>query len=197
MPAAATTLCSIAPRCRKRPRRPVDGGTASGVVAACDAAAGRSGEAPDDAPPSEGDAASSGGRSAIRAIVLAHLAGGKDGRRRAAPLRSATARQPGAARSCRAPCPGDEMPNSLAARKRVRQNERRADRLRPFRTRASRAVRDAREAIADGAPEAAELVRAAQAALDSAARRNIIHANAASRRKSRLAQQLRRAATAD
>ena len=89
------------------------------------------------------------------------------------------------------------MPNSPAARKRVRQNERRADRLRPFRTRAARAVRDAREAIADGAPEAAELVRAAQAALDSAARRNIIHANAASRRKSRLAQQLRHAATAD
>jgi small subunit ribosomal protein S20 len=89
------------------------------------------------------------------------------------------------------------MPNSPAARKRVRQNERRADRLRPFRTRAARAVRDAREAIANGAPEAAELVRAAQAALDSAARRNIIHSNAASRRKSRLAQQLRRAVTSD
>ncbi len=90
----------------------------------------------------------------------------------------------------------DEMANSSAALKRVRQNERRAERLRPYRTRAARAVRDARDAIEDGSPEAAELVRAAQAALDQAARRNVIHANAAARRKSRLAQQLRRAATA-
>lgn len=86
------------------------------------------------------------------------------------------------------------MANSPAALKRVRQNERRADRLRPYRTRSAHAVRDAREAIADGAPEAGALVRAAQSALDRAARRNIIHPNAAARRKSRLAQQLRRAA---
>ncbi len=89
------------------------------------------------------------------------------------------------------------MPNSPAALKRVRQNQRRANRLRPYRTHATRAVRNARQAIADGAPEAGDLVRAAQSALDSAARRNIIHANAASRRKSRLAQQLRRTSTAN
>ncbi|MCY4640121.1 MAG: 30S ribosomal protein S20 [Chloroflexi bacterium] len=86
------------------------------------------------------------------------------------------------------------MANSPQARKRVRQNHRRAARLRPYRTRASRAVRDAREAIADGAPESAELVRAAQSALDRAARRRIIHPNAAARRKARLAEQLRHSA---
>ncbi len=89
------------------------------------------------------------------------------------------------------------MANSAQALKRVRQNTRRAARLRPYRTRASRAVRDAREAIAGGAPEAAGLVRTAQSALDRAARRHILHPNAAARRKSRLAGQLRRSTTAD
>ena len=83
------------------------------------------------------------------------------------------------------------MAHSASAKKRVRQTERHAERNRPVRTRASHTVRDARAAIEDGAPEAAELVRAAQAALDSAARRNVIHPNAAARRKSRLAAQLK------
>ena len=89
------------------------------------------------------------------------------------------------------------MANSPQARKRARQNDRRAARLKPYRTRASRAVRDAREAIADGAPESADLVRAAQSALDQAARRRIIHPNAAARRKSRLAEQLRQGAASE
>ena len=89
------------------------------------------------------------------------------------------------------------MAHSSQAKKRIRQNERRAARNRPLRTSASRRVRDAREAISDGDPDAAEYVRQAQSALDRAATRNIIHRNAAARRKSRLAAQLKAAQTAD
>lgn len=83
------------------------------------------------------------------------------------------------------------MAHSLQARKRVRQTERHTERNKPFRTRAAHAVRDARSAIQRGEAGAGELVRAAQSALDRAARRNVIHPNAAARRKSRLAQQLK------
>lgn len=85
------------------------------------------------------------------------------------------------------------MAHTLSARKRIRQNERHSDRNKPFRTRAARAVREAREAIEAGDANAADLVREAQAALDRAARRNIIHPNAAARRKSRLVGHLKAA----
>jgi len=88
------------------------------------------------------------------------------------------------------------MANSPQARKRVRQTEKRTELNKPFRTRAYRAVRDARAAIADGADDAPALVRLAQQELDRAARRNIIHPNAASRRVSRLNAQLKAVATA-
>ncbi len=83
------------------------------------------------------------------------------------------------------------MAHTLQSRKRARQNVRRAERNAPYRTRAAHAVRDAREAIEDGADNAAELVRAAQSSLDRAARRNIIHKNSASRTKSRLSKALK------
>ena len=89
------------------------------------------------------------------------------------------------------------MAHSNQAKKRIRQNERRAARNRPLRTSASRRVRDAREAIMDGDPDAADYVRSAQSALDRAAKRNVIHRNAAARRKSRLAAQLKAAQSAD
>lgn len=89
------------------------------------------------------------------------------------------------------------MTHSRQAAKRVRQNAARAARNRPLRTGASRRVRDARAAIADGDPEAAEYVRRAQSALDRAARRNVIHPNAAARRKRRLAASLKAATTAE
>ncbi len=89
------------------------------------------------------------------------------------------------------------MAHSNQAKKRIRQNERRAARNRPLRTSASRRVRDAREAIMDGDPDAADFVRSAQSALDRAAKRNVIHRNAAARRKSRLAAQLKAAQSAD
>lgn len=88
------------------------------------------------------------------------------------------------------------MANSPQARKRVRQTTKRTAENKPFRTRAARADRDARVAITTGSDDAVSLVRLAQQELDRAARRNIIHPNAASRRKSRLAQQLKAAQTA-
>ena len=83
------------------------------------------------------------------------------------------------------------MAHSNQARKRIRQAVRHAATNRPYRTRATRSVRDAREAIADGAPDAADAVREAQSAVDRAARRGIIHRNTAARRKSRLARALK------
>ena len=83
------------------------------------------------------------------------------------------------------------MAHSSQAKKRMRQSEKRAARNRPHRTRAARRVRDAREAIEDGEAAAAGYVRDAQSALDQAARRGIIHSNAAARRKRRLAGQLK------
>ncbi|MSQ41765.1 MAG: 30S ribosomal protein S20 [Dehalococcoidia bacterium] len=87
------------------------------------------------------------------------------------------------------------MAHSNSARKRVRQNVTSAARNKPLRTRAAHTVRDAREAIAAGDADAAERLRAAQVALDRAARHHIIHPNAAARRKSRLARALKQAAT--
>jgi small subunit ribosomal protein S20 len=83
------------------------------------------------------------------------------------------------------------MAHSVSARKRIRQNEKHAARNRPIRTRITRSVRDAREAIEDGDAEAGEFVREAHAALDVAARKGVIHKNSASRRKSRLAKALK------
>jgi small subunit ribosomal protein S20 len=88
------------------------------------------------------------------------------------------------------------MANTPSARKRARQADRRAAMNRPFRTRAARTLREARAAIRQGSDDAPELVRSAQSALDRAARRNIIHPNSASRKKSRLAQQLKAHQTA-
>jgi small subunit ribosomal protein S20 len=83
------------------------------------------------------------------------------------------------------------MAHSKQAQKRIRQNDRQAAQNRPVRTYTARRVRDAREAIATGDDAAPEALRAAQSALDRAARRNVIHPNAAARRKSRLAAQLK------
>ena len=88
------------------------------------------------------------------------------------------------------------MANNPQSRKRVRQTERATERNKPVRTRAAHAVRAARTAIMAEDPGAGLLVRAAQSALDRAARRNVIHPNAAARRKGRLAAQLKARALA-
>jgi small subunit ribosomal protein S20 len=85
------------------------------------------------------------------------------------------------------------MAHTKQARKRIRQNERAAARNRPVRTYTTNRVRDARDAVDTGAPDATAVVRAAQSALDRAAKAGVIHRNAASRRKSRLAKALKRA----
>ncbi len=89
------------------------------------------------------------------------------------------------------------MANTNQSRKRVRQNVIRAARNRPYRTSATRRLRDARWAIEDGDANAAEQVRAAQSALDKAAKRGIIHRNAAARKKSRLVAKLKAAQTSE
>lgn len=86
---------------------------------------------------------------------------------------------------------GAAMAYSNQAKKRIRQNEKRATRNRPLSTSVSHRVRAAREAIEDGDANATEIVRQAQSALDRAARHNVIHRNAAARRKRRLAAQLK------
>ncbi len=89
------------------------------------------------------------------------------------------------------------MAHSRQAKKRARQNSVRAARNSPYRTRATRRLRDARWAVDDGDGDAAEQVRLAQSALDQAARRGIIHRNTAARKKSRLAAQLKALQTAE
>jgi small subunit ribosomal protein S20 len=88
------------------------------------------------------------------------------------------------------------MAHTKQARKRIRQNERHAAHNRPIRTRASRAVRDARSAIRTGDADVGTALREAQSALDKAARQGVIHPNAAARRKSRLAARLKAAGIA-
>jgi small subunit ribosomal protein S20 len=88
------------------------------------------------------------------------------------------------------------MANNPQAKKRIRQNEKRAAHNRPIRTRASRSVRDAREAIAGGDADVLDALKTAQSALDRAARHGVIHPNAAARRKSRLARRLKSAGVA-
>ena len=63
-----------------------------------------------------------------------------------------------------------------------------------MRVSARTAIKKARTAIAAGAPDAAELVRQAERALDKAAAKGVIHNNNASRRKSRLYLALNKAA---
>ena len=78
------------------------------------------------------------------------------------------------------------MANIKSAEKRNRQRIKREAANRIVRGSARTASKKARVAIATGDPNAAELVRAAESALDRAASKGVLHANSASRRKSRL-----------
>ena len=83
------------------------------------------------------------------------------------------------------------MPNHKSAIKRMRQNEKRRQYNRTYRNRARTLVKKARVAISGGDVAAAEeAVRVASKDLDMAARRGVIHARNAARRKSRLMKQL-------
>ena len=86
------------------------------------------------------------------------------------------------------------MANIKSAEKRNRQRIKREAANRIVRGSARTAIKKARVAIATGDPNAAELVRAAESALDRAASKGVLHANNASRRKSRLYLALNKAA---
>jgi small subunit ribosomal protein S20 len=85
------------------------------------------------------------------------------------------------------------MAHSKSALKRWRQNERHRARNKPVLTSARTAVRKTRAAIANGGgEEASAVLRDALSVLDRAAKRNVIHRNAAARHKSRLMRALNR-----
>ena len=79
------------------------------------------------------------------------------------------------------------MPNSISAKKRLRQNVTRRDINRSFKSAMRTQLRKVREAVQAGdADKAEQEFRLAVKKLDQAGARNIIHANKAARTKSRL-----------
>jgi small subunit ribosomal protein S20 len=84
--------------------------------------------------------------------------------------------------------------HSKSALKRWRQNEAHRARNKPVRSASRTAVKKAHAAIDGGSPDdAAAAIREAAGILDRAAKRRIIHPNAASRHKSRMMRQLNKA----
>ncbi len=81
------------------------------------------------------------------------------------------------------------MPNNAAAKKRMRQEQKRRLHNRSIKSLVKTQVTKARLAIADG-QDAEAAVRAAVSELDRAAKKGVIHRNNAARRKSRLMKQL-------
>jgi small subunit ribosomal protein S20 len=80
--------------------------------------------------------------------------------------------------------------NTRSALRDIKKSRKRAARNQSVRSAIKTWVKKTRGAIQTGDEEAAELYRATSALVDKAAKRNIIHKNAANRRKSRLAKQL-------
>lgn len=79
------------------------------------------------------------------------------------------------------------MANTRSAKKRVRQTRVRTLRNRIYKSRIRTAIRRLQEVVAAGDREQAlELLRRAASIIDKAAKKGVIHANAAARRKSRL-----------
>ena len=79
------------------------------------------------------------------------------------------------------------MPNTLSAKKRVKQTGERTLRNKELRSRMRSQVRQVREAIEAGDKAKADsLLPAAHKTIDKCARKNIIHDNTAAHRKSKL-----------
>jgi small subunit ribosomal protein S20 len=79
------------------------------------------------------------------------------------------------------------MANIKSAEKRIRTSLRQRERNRMLRSRMRSAVKDLRQAVADGDADAAkEKLPKTLGIVDSTARKGVIHANAAARTKSRL-----------
>ena len=84
------------------------------------------------------------------------------------------------------------MPNSLSAKKRLRQNEVRRDRNRAVKSNVRGLVRKVRTAISAGDAEtSATAFRSAVKSLDQAAAKRVIHPNQAARTKSRLSKAIK------
>ncbi|MHB1138570.1 MAG: 30S ribosomal protein S20 [Microthrixaceae bacterium] len=78
------------------------------------------------------------------------------------------------------------MANIKSQIKRNRTNEAARERNKAVRSEVKTRVKHAEAAIAEGAENADELVRAAVRSIDKAATKGVFHKNAAARRKSRL-----------
>ena len=88
------------------------------------------------------------------------------------------------------------MPNTRSAAKAMRVQERRRLRNRAVRSATRTYVRKAQAEIASGESNpTAEVIRQAISALDRAAKKGVIHANNAARRKSRLMKKLNQQAS--
>lgn len=82
------------------------------------------------------------------------------------------------------------MAHSRSALKRWRQNLRRRARNKAVRSATRTYVKKAIATIEQAAPNVVEVLREAQSALDRAAKKGVIHPNAAARRKARLMRRL-------
>lgn len=82
------------------------------------------------------------------------------------------------------------MANLRSAIRHIRKSRKREERNQSVRSAIKTYVKKTRAAIAAGEEGAAELLSQTSALVDKAAKRNIIHKNAAARRKSRLAKRL-------
>ncbi len=88
------------------------------------------------------------------------------------------------------------MANIKSQIKRNRQTIVRTERNKAVRSELKTRTKTATKAADEGADNATELAREAQKKLDMAARKGVIHKNAAARRKSRLAKKLNQSAAA-
>ncbi len=88
---------------------------------------------------------------------------------------------------------GEKMPNIKSAIKRVKTTKKANVANAQAKSAMRTAVKKAEQAIASGAENAQELVIQATRALDKGVSKGIIHKNAASRKKSRLAKKLAQA----
>lgn len=88
------------------------------------------------------------------------------------------------------------MANLRSALRDIKKSRKRAERNQSVRSAIKTFVKKTRVAIASGDGEAMGLFSATSALVDKAAKRNIIHKNAANRRKSRLAKGLNAAQAA-
>jgi small subunit ribosomal protein S20 len=90
-----------------------------------------------------------------------------------------------------------KLANTASAKKRIRSSAKRAERNRFFRSTTRTYVKKTRQLIAEGRLDEAEVMfHKAESLLDKSARKGVIHANNAARRKGRLAKHLAAAQSA-